>query len=229
MGDPLVSIIVPTHNRSVFLRAALNSLFAQDYQAKEVIVVDDGSLDQTATVCGDYPVRYFHQENRGVSASRNVGVRVCHGDLLLFHDDDDLCPSGSLRLRVAHCRSNPRCHHVVGRLRRFRAEIDGQIDFIDAEEPAYNFQNLGAGVLRRAAFEQVGGFNEALHLSEDLDLWMRLREADLRHKAIPDVCLFYRRHPGNCTSDTDNSKREFLSVLQRGMRRRKQRTFGLQK
>ena len=222
MDEPLASIIIATYNRSGFLRSALASLFSQDYPAKEIIVVDDGSTDETEAVCGHYPVCYFRQENRGVAAARNLGVARCHGELLIFQDDDDLCPPGSLRLRVRHWRDDPTCHHVVGRLRRFREERDGRIDFIDPEVPAYNFHCLGAELMLRTAFEQVGGFNETLRMSEDLDLWLRMREGGLRHKLIPEVCLFYRRHSGNATHDRDDSKKKFLSVLHEGMQRRRQ-------
>jgi len=221
MGEPLVSIVIPTYNRSALLRSSLESLISQNYPAKEIIVVDDGSTDETETICGQYPVGYFRQEKGGVSAALNLGVDRCQGELLVFLDDDDLCPPDSLALRVTRLQADTAFHHVVGRLRRFRAETDGQIEFMDPEDPPYNFNHLGAGVLRRTAFEKVGGFNETLRMSEDVDLWMRLREAGMRHKPIPEVCLFYRRHSDNCTHDIDNSQKEFLSVLHRGMHRRR--------
>ena len=223
MNDPLVSFIIPTFNRPAFLAAALESIFTQDYPAKEIIVVDDGSTGGTTETCARFPVLYLHQENRGPSAARNLGATRCGGDLLVFLDDDDLCPPGSLQARVEQWRRDPGWHHVVGRVRRFQEDQPGHIEFIDSPEQAANIICSGAEVMMRTAFEQVGGYDEALRMSEDDDLWMRMREAGLRQKFIPETCLFNRRHPGNATAVERNvEQKSFVKALHLKIQRGKQ-------
>ena len=87
-----VSVVIPTYNRADFLREAIASALQQDYPNVELIVVDDGSRDDTAAVVGEFgpAVHYLWQENRGVSAARNRGAAASTGDLIAFLDSDDL-------------------------------------------------------------------------------------------------------------------------------------------
>ena len=226
MNTPLVSIIIPTFNRPAFLAATLASVTGQDYPAKEIIVVDDGSttdVETTVDDCKKYGAHYLRQENRGPSAAYNHGAARSNGELLMFLDDDDLCPPGSLRTRVEHWQADPSFHHVVGRLRRFQEEVPGRIEFIDSEEQAALIICSGAEVMMRTAFEQVGGYNESMRMGEDVDLWMRMREAGLRQKFIPEICLHNRMHPGKMTLQSDAQTRSgFIDALRKRMQRDKQ-------
>jgi glycosyltransferase involved in cell wall biosynthesis len=199
MNMPLVSVIIPTFNRPEFLRAAVSSVLAQDYPAKEIIVVDDGSSGETAEACAQMPVLYLQQGNKGPSAARNLGAASAQGDLFCFLDDDDLCPPGTLRVRVEQWQRDPSYDHVVGRLQRFREDESGVMEFVDTEEEAGKIICSGAEVMTRRAFENAGGYDESLRLSEDTDLWSRIREAGFRQRFIPEICLFNRQHPGKIT------------------------------
>ena len=90
MTGPLVSVIVPVHNGARFLAAALDSVAAQDYGSMEILVVDDGSSDNSAEIAASYRVRLLQQPNRGVAEARNAGVAESSGELLAFLDQDDL-------------------------------------------------------------------------------------------------------------------------------------------
>ena len=221
MSDPLVSFIIPAYNQGGLLAATLADLLAQDYPAKEIIVVDDGSTDDTAEVCARFPVFYHYQENRGPAAARNFGAAQCRGELLVFHDQDDLCPPGSLRARVIHWQSEPDSHCVIGRLRRFCERAPGDIEFIESEEEASHYLCMGAAMVRRRAFEQLSGLDASLFGSDDTDFYLRAREAGMKLKLIPEICLFYRRHPGNITHNLDKSDKNLLSVLHMAMQRRR--------
>jgi len=223
MKNPLVSIIVPSYNRAVFLPATFDSLLSQDYAEKEIVVVDDGSTDNTSEVCARYPVRYFRQENRGVSAARNFGAANCSGSILMFLDSDDLCPTGSLRRRVESWMEEPHYAHVTGRIRFFQENVPGNMHFLHPEEEAFHFLIHGAEIVTRDAFEKAGGFDETIGIGEDVDLWLRMSDLGLRQKLIPEICLFYRKHAGNVTRDRDRSKHGFLSVLHRTIERRRTR------
>ena len=223
MSEPLVSIIIPTYNRSAFLPAALNSVLAQDYQAKEIIVVDDGSTDDTVEVCNKYPVKYFRQENRGGSAARNLGVAHCSGELLNFFDDDDLCAAGSVRERVEQWQRDSGCAFILGRLRRFTEETPGCLHFTDPEEGIL-LPCMGPALVKRSVYEEVGGLNETLQMGdggEDIDFWQRLHEAGHTNKYIEKVCIFYRRHPGNATGDPRIASRGVLRAVHEAIKRKR--------
>ena len=200
MSPPLVSVIIPTLNRSLLLEETLQNALSQDYGEREIIVVDDGSLDDTRQVCSRYPVQYLYQEQSGCSAAKNKGVRHASGVLVAFLDDDDLWPPGSLAARVSCWLGEPTYDHIVGKVRRFQTNLKGQISFIDREEDSKHMFNLGAGLMLKRSFESIGGFDESLSLSEDTDLWFRMREAGMFLKMIPEICLYYRRHDGNVTA-----------------------------
>src|ERR1700730_8226464 len=88
---PLFSVIVPVYNGERFLTAALQSILNQDHKPLELIVIDDGSIDQTAKIANSFsPVRYFYQNNQGVANARNAGLAAARGEFIAFLDADDL-------------------------------------------------------------------------------------------------------------------------------------------
>lgn len=212
MNTPLVSIVIPTFNRAAFLPATIASVLEQDYPAKEIVVVDDGSSDATAEVCARLPVRYLRQENRGGCAARNAGAAHGAGELLVFLDDDDLLAAGSLAHRVNHWLRDTGCDFILGKVRRFTEATPGRLDFID-DESAIQILCLGAGMITRRGFEATGGFDESIKMgdSEEIDLWLRMREAGQRQRFIDELCLLFRRHPGNATRHERENLRDFIN------------------
>ena len=106
---PRVSVIIPTYNSARFVVQAVESVLAQTYSDFEVIVVDDGSTDNTPVALAGYrqKIRYLHQENRGPSAARNAGYRASQGDYVLFLDSDDLIPPDTLERQVSFLNDHP--------------------------------------------------------------------------------------------------------------------------
>ena len=112
---PLVSVIVPCYNYGRFLAQALDSVRAQDYPAVEIVVVDDGSTDDTAAVAARYPEAvYVRQENQGLSAARNAGIRASRGAYLVFLDADDWLFPGSLAINATLLQQHPEAAFVAG-------------------------------------------------------------------------------------------------------------------
>src|SRR4029079_2498347 len=106
--NPLVSVIVPVYNGERYLREALESVFAQTYRAIEVIVVDDGSPDDSGTIGQSFPeVRYIHQTNQGVAAARNNGIEAARGEFFAFLDQDDLWVPEKLNVQVEYFLGHP--------------------------------------------------------------------------------------------------------------------------
>lgn len=179
-----VSVIIPTYNRGWILREAVDSVLAQDYADYELIVVDDGSTDATASVLQMYAdrIRILRQKNKGVSAARNTGIRAASGMLIAFLDSDDLWLPAKLGHQVAFFKQHPdavacqteetwvRNGVRVNPKRRHR-KPSGMIF-----EPSLELclVSPSAVMIRRTLFDQVGLFDENLPACEDYDLWLRV-------------------------------------------------------
>ena len=203
-------MVIPTHNRSAFLKEALASVCAQTLTDWECLVVDDGSSDDTASVVSalaavDRRVRYACQEASGTPSSpRNRGIRETSAPLVSFLDDDDIWLPGKLALQVELLDTEPDVAFTFGQVRQFGAEKNIWPDLRLPDRPSFdqllaeNFVPLSTVMVRRSVVESVGMFNEELSIAEDYELWLRLAlQAPMR--AVPDILCRYRVHPGGVT------------------------------
>ena len=110
-----LSVIIPSYNRAAFLPEAIESLLSQTYPEFEIVVVDDGSTDETKEVCDRYPtVQYIYQNNQGVSAARNTGIRASKGEYLLFLDSDDCLLPKAVEIGLNCINAHPEVGFVFG-------------------------------------------------------------------------------------------------------------------
>jgi len=184
LQSPLISVVIPTYNRGWILKEAVDSVLAQKYPAYEVIVVDDGSTDDTAAILAGYGNRItmLRQENRGVSAARNRGVRKAGGNLLAFLDSDDLWLPGKLEAQADFFHAHPEmliCQTEetwVRNGRRVNPKNRHKKPSGDIFEPSLELclVSPSAVMLRRELFEEMNGFDERLPACEDYDLWLRI-------------------------------------------------------
>jgi glycosyltransferase involved in cell wall biosynthesis len=179
-----ISVILPAHNRAWSLRAAIESVLEQDYPAFELIVVDDGSTDETPELLAEFGhrLRGVRQPHRGVSAARNRGIREARGALVAFLDSDDRWLPGKLAAQAAFfadhpdaliCQTEERWIRRGVRVnpRRRHRKRSGMI-FIPSLELC--LVSPSAVMVRRDLFDRVGGFDERLPACEDYDLWLRV-------------------------------------------------------
>lgn len=204
---PLVSVIVPTKDRCGLLREALASVRALegDDLRLEVIVADNGSVDDTAVVAAEHGAVLVRTDTPGAAAARNAGMRAATGDYLAFLDDDDIWLPGNLRPHLALLASRPELDAVVGQVQL----ADERLDWRSAPYPTSmpgdgdvfasflsGYPQIGATVARASVRETVGEFDESLLGSQDWDWHLRLA---LRHRvgfvAVPSV-LFRQRQTG---------------------------------
>ncbi|MEO6860501.1 MAG: glycosyltransferase family A protein, partial [Microcoleus sp.] len=121
-----VSVVIPSYNSTQFLPEAIESVLEQSYPPFEVIVVDDGSTDETKEVCDRYPtVKYVYQNNQGVAAARNTGLRVSTGEYILFLDSDDCLLPEAIEIGVKHINALPEVGFVFGRYFFYSIQPDG--------------------------------------------------------------------------------------------------------
>jgi len=179
---PTVSVIIPTYNRAWALKRAIDSVLAQDFQDFELIVVDDGSIDNTSEILRFYPqVCVLRQDHRGVSAARNAGVARTKGNLVTFLDSDDLWLPKKLSAQVEFFNARPDVlicqteetwirngNHVNPKKRHKKPS--GMI-FERCLELCV--VSPSAVMMRRRLFDKIGTFDETLPVCEDYDLWLR--------------------------------------------------------
>ena len=179
-----ISVIIPTWNRAGCLARTLESVLAQNLAAHEVIVVDDGSTDQTRELVarrfGD--VRYLYQQNRGVSSARNTGIRAASGDWIALLDSDDRWHPDKLARQQAALNASPDavlCHSDEIWMRNGRRVNPMQKH---AKHGGRIFRQClplcpispSASIIRRDIFDTIGLFDESLPACEDYDLWLRI-------------------------------------------------------
>jgi hypothetical protein len=218
-----VSVVIPCFNQAHFLAEAIESVLAQTHAGIEIVVVDDGSRDNTVEVAGRYPgVRYLRQVNRGLAAARNAGLAEVEGEFVLFLDSDDRLLPGAIASGLRELHADPAAVMAAGAWRLI-GEDGEQLPASPPQLPedAYPallegcFISTPAAVLyRRRLFDQVGGFDSAVDASADYDLYLR---AAARHlvRTHDDVVAEYRRHGANMTRNAGLIMRAETTVLRR--------------
>ena len=184
MNTPLVSVIIPTYNRAWALKKAIESVLAQDYKNFELIVVDDGSTDDTEALVSEYAkaVKFIQQPNLGVSAARNKGISIASGALIAFLDSDDYWEPQKLSAQVEFFNANPDaliCQTEETWIRNGKRvnpkkkhkKLSGMI-FIPSL--ALCLISPSAVMMRKILFAKVDMFDESLPACEDYDLWLRV-------------------------------------------------------
>jgi glycosyltransferase involved in cell wall biosynthesis len=230
---PDVAVVVPTYNRAPLLAASLGSVLAQDGVALELIVVDDGSTDDTAAVVrglGDPRVRLLERPHAGIAAARNAGVAATTAPFVAFHDSDDVALPGRLAVPVDFLRANPSIDLVIQN-GRMLAPDDGT----GAEEPwvkpavahalagrpigwlevfRWNLGQLQGMCFTRRSLDAAGPFDTDLAILDDLDLVLRVT---VRSAAVfLDVPAFaYRRHAAGIARDRSRVREESIRVAEK--------------
>jgi glycosyltransferase involved in cell wall biosynthesis len=192
---PLVSIVIPCYNYARYLSEAIESALGQTYSPVEVIVVDDGSTDDTQTVARSYPVRLLTQRNQGLSASTNNGIRASRGEYVTRLDADDVLCSTFVEETLAMLERNPDAP-LAHTAAEFIGARTGEVPFIafDPEALAQGAMVTCTSLFRRTAWETVGGLDEQMVLCEDWDLWLTFAERNMRGVMVPKILWSYRQH-----------------------------------
>jgi glycosyltransferase involved in cell wall biosynthesis len=180
---PTVSVVIPSYNRASLLKEAIDSVLGQDFDDFELIVIDDGSTDDTPGLLQSYPnICVVRQDRRGVSAARNAGIRRASGRFLAFLDSDDLWLPKKLSAQIAFFKTHPeavicqtqeiwiRSGVRVNPKRRHRKH-SGMIFDRSVE---LCLVSPSAVMLERSLLDEVGWFDESLPACEDYDLWLRI-------------------------------------------------------
>lgn len=215
-----ISVVIPCYNHAVFLPEAIESVFHQTCPGLEVIVVDDGSTDETERVAQNYAgVRYVKQNRQGVSTARNTGLRCCRGDYVVFLDADDRLLPNHFQKSLQAFTEWPKAALVCGDFRLFGPEQERRSHRCDPQPDYYatllRFNFIGAvhaAMFRRDVLLELGGFLVQLHACEDYELYFRLARdypIHCHHEQVAE----YRRHRSQMSRRWDVMLKCALSVL----------------
>ncbi|MCC7201184.1 MAG: glycosyltransferase [Nitrospirae bacterium] len=222
---PKVSVIIPAYNRAGYIIQTLQSVFAQTFTDYEVIVIDDGSTDDTEDALKPYSGRitYIRKANGGQGSARNVGIRMAKGEYIAFLDSDDLWLPEKLKTQVTFMDNHPEygltfsgCEFIddAGKV---IGEWSSPLDFsFDSILLRGNYIMIPTVMVRRDVFDQAGLFNEARELIsvEDYDMWLRI---GLTYKIgyVDPVMARYRFHSGNISLSKKKMHGKSVSVLEK--------------
>ena len=224
MTGPLISVILPVYNMGRYVAEAVASIQAQRYEPLEILLIDDGSTDDTPKVAARFgdAIRYIRKPNGGAASARNTGLQEARGEIIATLDADDQWPENKLALQVPRLLAADEPDVVSGRIRYVELPGALMLDYrFEGPDQTVAHIHLGAALYRRRAFDQVGGFDESLRVGDDQDWFLRARELGLKVVVMHEVTLLYRLHDSNMTRGATAEKLELAAVIRKSLERRR--------
>jgi glycosyltransferase involved in cell wall biosynthesis len=219
MEKPFISVIIPAFNAEKYISDAINSIFAQNYQNLEILVIDDVSTDNTLSVLESFgnKIKIFKQEkNMGPAVARNVGIRNAKGSIIGFVDADDIWTLDHLEKELPYLRGDE-YDFVRGYTKFFKNEENTK----KYSEPLFMESLVGASLYKKSIIDKVGLFDEDMRQGEDLDWHIRFTEYGAREKRLTEPMLIYRRHDKNLTNDPESVKTGQMSAFRKKLARKR--------
>lgn len=225
-SNPLVSVIITAYNHAKYLPDSINSVLIQTYKEIEVVVVDDGSTDDTEKVVADYSsVKYIKQQSKGLAAARNTGIFNSEGDFLAFLDADDLLYPNAIYGNLRYFKQHAECAFISGWHDRIN-ENKKLIETYESPQPVSdhynallqgNYVGMHAAVMYRKEIFDYFLFDETLPACEDYDLYLRIarRYPVFSHA---EKLAAYRIHDHNMSNNVSLMLRQAKKVLTRSYR-----------
>lgn len=228
MGTQFVSVVIPAYNSASFLASSIESALAQTHRALEVVVINDGSTDETATVLASFGsrIRVVSQANRGLPAARNAGIAVSVGEWVAFLDADDWWLPEKLEKQLAMA-TDPAVGLIYSN--RYNAGARGDLPEVQSSHQSLysgdifvdllrlgNHLTASSVMVRRSIVNELGGFAEHLGSAEDWDLWIRVA-ARWRVAVSDEPLVSYRFHAGMMSGNPDRMAKARNEVVDRAL------------
>lgn len=212
MTNPRVSVVIPSYNVGRYLQYALQSVLAQDYHDYEVVVIDDGSTDNTREVVAtsEIPIRYYYQKNTGISGARNAGIAQARGEYIAFLDADDVWTPTKLSEQVSHLDGHPEIGMVFSLAQNTLDPTKDESDYPII--PAHVPPNC---TFRRDILDTVGMFDETIKLGEFADWYARAIGLGVKVYCIPKLLIRRRIHGENMGIKHKINQIDYVRILKR--------------
>lgn len=214
MKPKAVSVVIPAYNAARYIKQAIDSVLAQSYREYEIIVVDDGSTDETPVIAQQFgdAIRCIRQSNRGLSAARNTGIKNARAEIIALLDSDDLWEPQFLERMVYHLNLHPEAAGIYCGFQYInsKGEVVGEPSLKIVPPELFhatmsddgNWLAPSAVMFRKRLAEHVGLFDESLQSVQDWDLWIRLSES-APFVGLKEALVEYRRHENNMSKDPE--------------------------
>jgi glycosyltransferase involved in cell wall biosynthesis len=225
---PLISIIIPVFNGERYLSETIDSVLNQSYRPIDVVILDDGSTDNSADIAKRYlpSIKYYYQPNGGIASALNQGISRSEGEYLSFLDADDLWLPDKLALQIKALETDPTIDMVFGHMRQFFSPdledtMKANIVLIDGIMPSY-FK--GTMLIRRESFFRAGLFDTRWHLGDFIDWYLKSLEKGLKSFMMPDFFMERRIHNSNMGITQRRFQSDYLRILKASLDRRRQQS-----
>ncbi len=227
-SHPLISVIIPAYNAEAFIEKALNSVLTQSYPQFEVLIINDGSTDNTATIINRYQdtrIRLINQINGGLSNARNTGIKEARGNYLAFLDADDYWTHKKLEKQIALLSEHPEISFCSSQSRIETPEGAFLNDWLCPDISGSTLQTIfehnaaitgsGSGIMVSKELQrQAGFFDESLHSLEDIDMWMRYA-ALAEYACIPETLTIITKRPDSMSRNLATMRESAMQVLRK--------------
>lgn len=220
-----ISVIIPVYNGESYLAEAIKSVLSQSYQPSEIIVIDDGSTDNSLSIAKQYEptVRSLYQSNSGTAAARNQAVNTAGGNFFAFLDQDDVWKSQKLEIQINAFRKNNKLDLVFGHVQQFYSpelqdEIKQKIYCPTHPEPGFLPSVM---LIKRDSFFKVGLFETQWQIGEWTNWYARAFEVGLKTEILPDVLVKRRIHSKNKGILQQDMRKEYAKILKESLDRRR--------
>jgi glycosyltransferase involved in cell wall biosynthesis len=225
MEAPRISVIMPCYNAARYVGEALRSVCGQSPRPIEVIVIDDGSTDESAAIAEGFGplVRCARQENRGISDARNRGLALARGNVIAFLDADDVWTADSLTRRAEVLDTDTEADCVAGLVEQFVSpELPDEIRArLVCPEGASAARAAGSLLIRRRVFDRIGVFDPSFRIGETIDWIARADAAGVAMRTVDAIVLRRRLHDQNTGVRNAHLRSEYLRVLKAALDRRR--------
>lgn len=226
MPKPLISVIVPVFNGEKYIKETLQTILSQDYQEKEIIVVDDGSTDGSQEIIRSFAeIKYIFQDNSGVPVARNRGIQEAVGEFIAFSDQDDLWKPYKLTEQIKYLMENPNTEFVISMRKTVLEKGISppswlKKELLDSENIDHSPSSLLA---KKSLFDKIGTFNSDLENASDVDWFFRARDAGIQKGVIQKVHYLKRIHEENQSYRVKELHQEYLKLIKQSLARHKDR------
>lgn len=219
---PKVSVIIPTYNRANYISEAIDSVLDQTFQDFEIIIIDDGSTDNTKTVLAKYgsKIKYFYKNNGGEGSARNLGIKKARGQYIAFLDSDDLWLPSKIEKQLSFLERNPKFDLVYTTM-SIIDEFGNLKEEVRPTRPARNLSQLLDGyripmtvLVKKLKLLEAGYFDETMKVAEDTDMWIRFARLGVIDFLNEPLAL-YRKHSNNISNDVKDAYLGHIKIFKK--------------